>query len=422
MTSKPLRLPKYSIGVGDRFALQGRAQLQACILARTAGLDIVPVWNKSNREHLIVGSEPSQTRQAADRAVRDLQWGQGYFLDADHIGIGTVDRFIAPCDFFTIDVAEQIGAVVEDADVKEFVGRHPELLEKIPLEQAGITLKANRENLEGVARKYLSAVAEAARIYRYIEERKGANAFIAEISMDETDVPQEPQELLIILAAIADEKISIQTIAPKFSGRFNKGVEYRGDVEKFSQEFEADLAVIAYAVGRYDLPPNLKLSVHSGSDKFSLYPEIHRAITRADAGVHLKTAGTTWLAELEGLASASGSGLELAKEIYGQAFEKMEELCAPYASVIEIDRGRLPAPKSVNEWTTEGFYGALHHDATCPLYNADFRQLLHVSFKIAAKMGPRFTEAVRENEDIIGRGVTENLFERHIRPVFLPGS
>jgi hypothetical protein len=240
--------------------------------------------------------------------------------------------------------------------------------------------------------------------------------------MDETDVPQEPQELLIILAAIADEKVPIQTIAPKFSGRFNKGVDYRGDVERFSKEFEADLAVIAHAVERYDLPPNLKLSVHSGSDKFSLYQAIHRAITRADAGVHLKTAGTTWLAELEGMALAGGSGLELAKEIYAQAFEKMEELCAPYASVIEIDRGRLPAPKSVNGWTTEEFYGALHHDATSSLYNADFRQLLHVSFKIAAKMGRRFTDAVRENEEIIGRGVTENLFERHIRPVFLPGS
>jgi len=421
MTSRPLRLPKFSIGVGDRFALQGRAQLQACILAQEAGVEIAPVWNKSNREHLIVGSGPSQTRQAADRAVRDLQWGQAYFLDADHIGLRTVDRFIAPCDFFTMDVAEQIGTVADDADVKEFVERHPELLEKIPLEQAGITLKANREYLEGVARKYLSAVAEAGRIYRHIEERKGADAFVAEISMDETDVPQEPQELLIILAAIADEKVPIQTIAPKFSGRFNKGVDYRGDVERFSKGFEADLAVIAHAVEHYDLPRNLKLSVHSGSDKFSLYPAIHRTITQAGAGVHLKTAGTTWLAELEGLALAGGSGLQLAKEIYAQAYEKMDELCAPYASVIEIDRGRLPQLESVREWTAEQYAGALHHDLSCGLYNADFRQLLHVSFKIAAKMGTRFIDAVGANQEVIAHGVTENLFEKHIRPVFLPG-
>jgi hypothetical protein len=400
--------------------LQARAQLQACILAQKAGLEIVPVWNKSNREHLIVGSEPSQTRQAADRAVRDLQWTRPYFLDADHIGMGTVDRFIEPCDFFTIDVADKIGAPAEQADITAFVQRHPELLETITLEKAGVTLATSRESLVGVARKYLAAVCEAGRIYRCIAKRKGAGRFVPEISMDETDAPQEPQELLIILAAIADEKIPIQTVAPKFSGRFNKGVDYRGDVKKFSKEFAADLAVIAHALGRYDLPPNLKLSVHSGSDKFSLYSAIYRAITQAGAGIHLKTAGTTWLAELEGLALAGGSGLQLAIEIYTQAYEKMEELCAPYASVIEIDRRRLPQPDSVKAWTAEEFAGALHHDANCRLYNADFRQLLHVGFKIAAKMGSRFTEAVRENQKIIARGVTENLFERHIRPVFLP--
>jgi tagaturonate epimerase len=420
MTSEPLRLPKYSIGVGDRFALQARPQLQACILAQKAGLEIVPVWNKSNREHLIVGSEPSQTRQAADRAVLDLQWTRPYFLDADHIGMGTVDRFIEPCDFFTIDVADKIGAPAEQADITTFVQRHPELLETITLEKAGVTLATSRENLVAVARKYLAAVYEAGRIYRCIAERKGAGRFVPEISMDETDAPQEPQELLIILAAIADEKIPIQAVAPKFSGRFNKGVDYRGDVDKFSKEFATDLAVIAHALGRYDLPPNLKLSVHSGSDKFSLYSAINRAITQAGAGIHLKTAGTTWLAELEGLALASSSGLQLANEIYAQAYEKMEELCAPYASVIEIDRRRLPQPDSVKAWTAEEFAGALHHDANCRLYNVDFRQLLHVSFKIAAKMGSRFTEAVRENQKIIAHGVTENLFERHIRTVFLP--
>ena len=175
---------------------------------------------------------------------------------------------------------------------------------------SGSRLKASREQVENIARKYLAAVQEAGRIYRFIEERKGAGNFIPEISMDETDLPQQPIELLVILAAIADEKIPIQTIAPKFSGRFNKGVDYRGDVEAFTREFTADLAVVDYAIRNYDLPANLKLSVHSGSDKFSLYKPIHRAITDAGAGLHLKTAGTTWLAELTGLAMAGGEALK----------------------------------------------------------------------------------------------------------------
>ncbi len=146
--------------------------------------------------------------------------------------------------------------------------------------------------------------------------------------MDETDAPQTPPELLVILAAIADEKIPVQTIAPKFTGRFNKGVDYVGDVAQFAKEFNDDLAVIAFAVGKYDLPRNLKLSVHSGSDKFSIYAPIRQALARFHAGVHVKTAGTNWLEEVIGLAEAGGEGLGLAKEIYAKALEKREARCA----------------------------------------------------------------------------------------------
>ncbi|MEQ1474713.1 MAG: tagaturonate epimerase family protein, partial [Candidatus Acidiferrum sp.] len=384
------------------------------------GIEIVPVWNKSNREHLIVGSEPSETRRAADAAVAGLAWPRSYFLDADHVGMKTVDRFIPPCDFFTIDVADKIGSLEEASDIRSFTERHPELLAEIVLEPSGLRFDGSLEVVENVAQKYLAAIQEAGKIYRYVAERKGVGQFVSEISMDETDSPQTPLELLIILAAIADEQVPVQTIAPKFSGRFNKGVDYRGNVEAFTREFTADLAVLAHATRIYDLPGNLKLSVHSGSDKFSLYRPIHHAITDARAGIHLKTAGTTWLAELAGLALAGGAGLELAKEIYVRACEHMDELCAPYASVIEIDRRKLPEPEAVKRWSSREYFDALNHDSNCSSYNSDLRQLLHVSFKIAAKMSDRFTGAVLDNEALIADGVTENLFERHIRPVFFP--
>src|ERR1700678_1354099 len=123
-----LRLPKYSIGVGDRFAHQAKAQLAACILAADAGVEVVPVWNKSNREHTIIGSEPTQTRAAADAAVKELGWKKPYFLDADHINLKTVQRFLDPCDFFTLDVADLIGQPAKAEDVDAFVKRHPELV------------------------------------------------------------------------------------------------------------------------------------------------------------------------------------------------------------------------------------------------------------------------------------------------------
>jgi hypothetical protein len=275
------------------------------------------------------------------------------------------------------------------------------------------------EILGQAARKYLFAVRKAGEVYRIVENAKGKGGFIAEVSMDETDAAQSPVELLIILAAIADEGIPVQTIAPKFSGRFNKGVDYIGDVDQFAREFALDLAAIAYAVRQYSLPRNLKLSVHSGSDKFSIYPAIHATMKKFDAGVHLKTAGTTWLEELIGLAEAGGDGLELAKEVYAEAFTHREELCAPYATVIDIDPAELPAPAEVRGWSSEQYTSALRHVRGAAAYNSSLRQLLHVGFKVAAKMGPRYLDLLESNEAVIAKNVTENLYARHIAPVFL---
>ena len=417
--SDALELPRFSVGVGDRFAHQAKAQLQACIMAGDAGVEVAPVWNKSNREHMIIGSEPTQTRAAADAAVKELGWTKPYFLDADHINLKTVQRFLDPCDFFTLDVADLIGQPAEPEDVAEFVKAHPELIGEVVIPKIDEPFKTDRAFVEGVANKFLAAVKHAGEIYRLLLEYKGAGRFVPEVSMDETDYPQTPVELLVILAMIADEGIPIQTIAPKFTGRFNKGVDYVGDVAQFTKEFNEDLAAIAFAVKTYGLPKNLKLSVHSGSDKFSIYKAIHEAVTSFGAGVHLKTAGTTWLEEVIGLAEAGGSGLEIAKEVYAEAHAHADELCAPYATVINIDPAALPSPEEVNGWTSEQFTSALRHDQKNPAYNQSLRQLIHVGFKVAAKMGPKYLEALEANEEVVAKNVTTNLFERHIKPVFL---
>jgi len=413
------KLSKYSVGAGDRFAHQAKAQLQACVKALEAGTTVVPVWNKSNREHTIIGSDPASVRHAADAAVKALNWKHPYFCDADHITLQTVGRFFAACDFYTIDVADFIGQSASDADIDEFVIQHPELLGRIRLEGTDDQFEVTQSVLRQTAQKFLAAVKKAGEVYRTIEQAKGKGNFIPEISMDETNAAQSPAELLIILAAIADEGIPIETIAPKFSGRFNKGVDYVGDVAQFEKEFALDVAAIAYAVAHFGLPANLKLSVHSGSDKFSIYPPIHATIKRFNAGVHLKTAGTTWLEELIGLAESGGEGLALAKDIYAEAYAHSEELCAPYASVIDIDAAKLPSPSAVRGWTSEQYTSALRHERASPAYNSSLRQLLHVGFKVAAKMGPRYFALLEANEAVISKNVTENLYERHIAPVFL---
>jgi tagaturonate epimerase len=414
-----LMLGKYSLGMGDRFAHQAAAQLRACILARDAGAEVVPVWNKSNREHTTIGSEPASVRAAADKAVKQLGWKGEYHIDADHIKLSTVDRFIEPSDFFTIDVAAYIG---KEADPLPFLHRHPELVGDVPVSGLSAPIRTSESQVKAIASKYLLAVSEAKKIYAHIASRKGEDNFITEVSMDETDSPQTPPELLVVLTALADARIPIQTIAPKFTGRFNKGVDYVGDVEQFEKEFNDDLAVIAYAAGKYHLPPNLKLSVHSGSEKFSIYGPIRRALARTGAGLHVKTAGTTWLEEVIGLAEGGGDGLALAKEIYAEALDHVDELCAPYASVIDIDISKLPAAAVVRGWTSEEFTSALRHDPLNRGFNPHLRQLLHVGYKIAAKKGDRYFEALQRFEASVSKNVTTNLFDRHIRPLFLPGA
>jgi hypothetical protein len=413
-----LTLDKYSIGVGDRFAHQARPQLAACMKAAEKGVDVVPVWNKSYREHSIVGSEAMSARNAADQAVAGLGWKRNYFVDADHINIDNVGGFLDACDFYTIDVASAISSPVGLAEIAAFLRRHPEMTRSIEIPGLDAPVYLSGETTMRMASKYLCAASEAGRIYRYIESHKGAGNFITEVSMDETDLPQTPPELLVILAAIADEHIPVQTIAPKFTGRFNKGVDYEGDAAQFEREFSSDIAVIAYAVSHYGLPANLKLSVHSGSDKFSIYPSIRRSLEKSGAGVHLKTAGTTWLEEIIGLAEADGDGLALAKQVYAEAFANREALCAPYAAVIDIDPACLPEPAQVDGWTSQEFTSALRHDSSCPAYNPHMRQLLHVGYKVAAKLGARYLDMLEACEESIARNVTLNLYERHIARVF----
>ncbi len=413
-----LTLAKYSFGVGDRFAHQARAQLRACMLAAEQGVEVIPVWNKSHREHMTIGSEPESVRAAADAAVRELGWKKPYHVDADHIRLETVDGFLASADFYTLDVADAIGRAADPSAITAFADRHRELVGR--LEIPGITgpFTIGRAEVERVAGKYLRAVQEAGQIYRHIAAKKGEGQFITEVSMDETDAPQTPPELLVILAALAAEMIPLQTIAPKFTGRFNKGVDYVGDLAQFEKEFNDDLAVIAFAIRQYGLPANLKLSVHSGSDKFSLYAPIRRALARTGAGLHIKTAGTNWLEEVIGLAEAGGEGLALAKEIYVEALGKLDALCAPYAAVIAIDRSRLPSADEVRGWSSAQFVAALRHDPRCPAFNPSLRQLIHVGYKIAAHMGERYLRMLEACEPTIARNVTANLYERHLKPLF----
>ncbi|MEL7588617.1 MAG: tagaturonate epimerase family protein [Prolixibacteraceae bacterium] len=413
-----MEIGKYSFGVGDRFNHEGEAQLHALMKANAKGVEIVPVWNKSNREHNIVHSEPDGTRSEADAAVKQLGWTGEYHVDADHINLTTVDRFIAHADFFTLDVAAYIGNPSPYEEVAAFISSCRAMGRQLAIPGIAEPVVISDELLDRVAGKFLAAVREAGKIYRHIEEVKGTGNFITEISMDEVESPQTPVDMLFILKMIADEKIPAQTIAPKFTGRFNKGVDYVGNAAQFAREFEEDVLVIDYAVKHFGLPENLKLSIHSGSDKFTIYPLMAAIIEKYDKGIHVKTAGTTWLEEVIGLALAGGEGLQAAKHIYSQALERKEELCGPYADVIDIDDARLPSAEEVSSWSSEKFANTLRHIPGHPDYNSNLRQLIHVGYKVAAEMGETYTNLLKKHADIVGQCVEENIYERHLKRLF----
>ncbi|MDC7219172.1 MAG: tagaturonate epimerase family protein [Spirochaetales bacterium] len=414
-----MELGKYSMGIGDRFKEEGTAQLKAIKQAEAEGIIITPVWNQSAREHDTIGSLPVHTRMEADEAVSLLGWNHDYFVDADHVNRETLKRFTTHCDFFTLDVASFIGIApanedeLADAilDCRSFVG-------ELQLEGLSEPVILTGDGIDRTVRGYFSATKEAAALYRTVEEKKGAGNFITEVSLDESDTPQSRADLFIILALLAREGVPVQTIAPRFSGEFNKGVDYVGDPEQFAREFEADLAVVSYAVKTLDLPQSLKLSVHSGSDKFSLYGPINAALKKFDAGLHLKTAGTTWLEEVIAITEKSSNGWDFFRKLYGEALERFDELCGPYKEVLDINRENLPSLKALNSWFGDDFAEALRHDPSHPKYNRDLRQLMHVSYKLAAEKGKDFFPLLKQVRWFREQNVMENLYERHIKPIF----
>lgn len=407
-------IERYSIGAGDRFGRQGAAQIVAFRKAREKGVDVAIVWNKSNREHILIGTEPVDQRAAAERAIKETGWDGPWHVDADHIGLTTIDRFAPHCDFFTLDVADYIGKNAAPEEIDAFAAKHANL----PAAK-GIPARLDAAAIRAAAGRYLHAVDEAAKIYRRICELRKGDDFVTEVSMDETAIPQSPAELIVILAALADAGVPVQTIAPKFSGRFNKGVDYVGDIAAFFKEFEADVRVAGWSAEAFGLPKGLKLSVHTGSDKFSLYKGIGEIIRKEGAGLHLKTAGTTWLEEIVGLADSGGDGLAMAKEIYRAAYGRFDEVTAPYAEVIDIDRKRLPSPDEVDRWEGPALVAALRHVQADKRFDPGMRQLVHVAFSVAAAMGGRYLEALDRHKAAVSRNVTANLWERHLVPLFI---
>ncbi len=368
LVPRPIGL-RTSIGLGDRLGLATPGQVRA---VRAAGPDLAPIFaQQSIREMARTGRTPQQIMDAATWGVFEEGWQAGVGADGDHLKEpADIDRCLAAgFTLFTFDPGAFVAAGVgtaSRADVEARLAALPwralddtfdalkmrYLGRRIDLE--GLAVTFDEESLARAAAKYGGAVAHVSSMYRHLARGAAGRPFEVEVSVDETDDPTSHAEHVYVARELRRLGVSWVSLAPRFVGRFEKGVDYIGD----PRAFEADVAghaAIARALGPY------KLSLHSGSDKFSVY-EIVAAEARGL--VHVKTAGTSYLEALRAVATVDP---DLFCEIYVLARERYEVDRASYHVSARLDRAPEP--------------GALRGARLRALLDEfDARQILHVTF------------------------------------------
>jgi hypothetical protein len=358
-----------SAGLGDRLGLATPGHVRA---VRAAGGDLAPIFaQQSIREMERTGRVPQQVMDDATWGVFAEGWRGGFGADADHLKTpADVDACVtAGYTFFTFDPGDHVNDAAEGADaagLRALLDRLPwDLLEDterdllgryarrgFALEERDLVL--DRAAIARAAAKYGHAVAHATALYRHLESAIGDGSFEVEVSVDETATPTTHVQHLYIANELSRLGVRWASLAPRYVGRFEKGVDYIGDVARFEEDFAAH-AAIARRFGPF------KLSLHSGSDKFSIYPA---AVRQTRGLVHLKTAGTSYLEALRTLAVLDA---DLFREIYALAFERYEEDRASYHVSASLERAVAP----------EDVAGK---DLPALLDRFDEREILHVTF------------------------------------------
>ena len=383
-----------SVGMGDRLGLATPGHVRA---VRAVGGKIAPIFaQQSMREMARTGRSPKMVMDNATWGTFQEGWQESVGADADHLKVPTdVDVCLAAgFTFFTVDPGEYVDDRVESADL----GTLRELAENLPadvrpgasgllgksFEIEGLSLHFDEGTLVKAAVKYGRAVAHVALMYRHLEHAAGPRPFELEVSVDETDHPTTHSEHIYIASELKRLGVKWVSLAPRYVGRFEKGVDYIGDVTAF----EADLAVHA-AIARHFGP--YKLSLHSGSDKFSIYPA---AMRQTHGLVHLKTAGTSYLEALRTIAIVD---VDLFREIYTFARQRYETDKLSYH--VSAKLGRAPMPESVSDWPSL-------------LDQFDAREILHVTFGSVLthpEYQPRLVEVLQQQS-----ALHEELLESHL--------
>jgi hypothetical protein len=413
------------VGFGDRLGLATPGHVWAA--RRFDG--IVPIFaQQSVRENARTGRTPQEVMDDATWGLFQAGWRGPWGADADHLKtFEAIDAFAAAgFTLFTIDPGDQVDGRAHTAPLAEVEAEVQALpwaaledtlgdLERRYLNGAGtrcfdlgdFSIAFERETLLRAAAKYGGGIAHTVKMYRYLVDRVGAGTFELEVSVDETETPTSPAEHFYIARELERLDVKWVSLAPRYVGRFEKGVDYMGagasrtcsadDIARFTADFVKHVAV-AQAVGPY------KLSIHSGSDKFSLYPTVAKLSSVGGTGprVHLKTAGTSYLEALRAVARADPVFF---REILALACERYEVDRATYHVSARLERV-IPALDSAEHTS----------DLAYLLDQFDARQVFHVTFgSVLERLGARLLSVLKAHESLYSQ-MLDTHFQKHLRP------
>ena len=401
LNPQPLGLAK-SAGCGDRLGLATPGHVRA---VRVAG-GIAPIWaQQSMRENARTGRTPQQVIDDAMWGLFQEGWREPWGADADHLKTtADVDLCAAAgYTFYTVDPGDHVDNEAHTAPLEVLEGKVRglpwDVLEDSPdglrtryldcrSEVEGLSIEFSPVILARAAAKYGRAVAHTVRMYRHLAAR--VPDFELEMSVDETETPTSVEEHWLIANELRRLGVQWVSLAPRYVGSFAKGVDYIGSLAEFEAQF-AQHAAIARALGPY------KLSLHSGSDKFSVYPIVAR---HTRGLVHLKTAGTSYLEALRALA---GTDPGLFRDILTLAREHYEVDRATYH--VSAQLSKVPTPAAVSDAELPGL-----------LDEFDARQVLHVTFgSVLDVLGVRLLAALKADEEAYYARL-EAHFRRHLAP------
>lgn len=382
---QPLSL-KSSFGFGDRLGLATPGHMAA-----VRGTNFAPIFaQQSFRENARTGRTPQQVMDDARRAVEAAGWDSAWGADADHLKtVEAIPPFVeAGYTFFTVDPGEHVDneADTDSIDVlkRKATGFNWDELSALYLNQNDeqVWLQFEAETLMRATVKYGKAIGHAVAMFQRLSEM--TEAFDFEVSVDETDLPTTPLEHFFIANELTRQGVKFTSLAPHFIGRFEKGVDYIGDLNALDVELAKHAAVTKH-FGTY------KLSLHSGSDKFSVYPLIAKHWGNQ---VHVKTAGTSYLEALRVIAQCE---TDLFLKIYSLARTQYETDKKSYH--VSADVTLMPHTD----------------DLPSLLDNFHAREVLHVTFGSAiTQFGKELKEALVKHETVYLETLQVH-FEKHLR-------